>query len=178
MTEKQVTLGQAIDQIIEALRPLKPEERLTAVEAACSHLDVKIESGRPVLPTPSASLSQQPPSSQSTSPGPIVSPRLKVDIRSLKDQKQPKSARQMACVIAYYLRELAPESERRETVNSKELEKYFKQARFKLPKNIGQILPDARSGGYFETASGKGEYALNAVGYNLVAHNLPTNKGE
>lgn len=175
MTEKKMTLGQAIDQIVEALNALGPEARLTAVEAACSHLDIKIGS----LPSiTSAQLATRPPVFPVLPPVQPAQLPPAVDIRTLKNQKQPQSARQMACLVAYYLRELAPEAERRETVTTKDLEKYFKQASFKLPKTIGQILPDARAAGYFETASGKGEYTLNAVGYNLVAHNLPAKKGE
>jgi hypothetical protein len=37
---------------------------------------------------------------------------------------------------------------------------------------MAQVLIDAKASGYFESAS-RGEYKLNAVGYNLVAHNLP-----
>jgi len=96
-----------------------------------------------------------------------------MDIRTFKEQKVPTSASQMACVVAYYLQELAPDKERKDTVNIKDLEKYFKQAKFRLPKTIKQLLPDSRASGYFESAAGKGEYSLNAVGYNLVAHNLP-----
>lgn len=172
MTEKKMTLGQAIDQIVDALNSLKPETRLTAVEAACAHLDLKIGDVRGGSQARSASLSTQTPSLLTTPTPPIT------DIRTLRSQKQPKSARQMACVVAYYLRELAPESERSETVSAKELDKYYKQANFKLPKKIGQILPDAKAAGYFEAAPGIGKYVLNAVGYNLVAHNLPTTKGE
>lgn len=84
----------------------------------------------------------------------------------------------MACVVAYYLKELAPQTEQKNTVIAKDLEKYFKQAKFILPKTIQQILPDAKQSGYFESATGKGEYSLNAVGYNLVAHNLPKNKSK
>ncbi len=177
MTENKMTLGQAIDQIIDALNSLNPEARLTAVEAACSHLDVKLGSTQSVSPASPATLPTHIPATHAVPP--VASPPLKkMDIRTLKEQKQPKSAKQMACVIAYYLRELAPEAERSETVTAKGLEKYFKQANFKLPKTIGQILPDAKASGYFEAALGKGEYTLNAVGYNLVAHNLPTSKGE
>ena len=83
----------------------------------------------------------------------------------------------MACVVAYYLQELAPEAERKETTSTADLEKYFKQAGFQLPRAMEQVLRDAKSSGYFESAS-RGEYKLNAVGYNLVAHNLPKSKGE
>ncbi|MDP2862636.1 MAG: hypothetical protein Q8N95_07580 [Desulfobacterales bacterium] len=170
MTEKKLTLGQAIDQIISALDSLEPGARKTALEAASSHLGINALVNAPQHTMPQVPI---PPLQGTSAPNPLT-----IDIRTLKEQKQPKSARQMACVVAYYLRELAPESERSETVNAQDLTKYFKQAGFKLPKTIGQILPDAKVAGYFETASGKGAYALNAVGYNLVAHNLPSNKGD
>ncbi|MBW1913548.1 MAG: hypothetical protein JRI86_01295 [Deltaproteobacteria bacterium] len=177
MTEKKQTLGQAIDQIIEALDSLAPDARQTAIDAACSHLGIaKSTSVAPpqVVPQPTAALIRTP--SLHETP-PAHSPKV-MDIRTFKESKGPKSAKQMACVVAYYLAELALEGEKRATVTSKVLEKYFKQGKFKLPKTIGQLLPDAKASGYFEAAPGKGEYALNAVGYNLVAHNLPTKKGK
>lgn len=79
----------------------------------------------------------------------------------------------MACLVAYYLQEVAPEGERKDFINSADLEKYFKQANFKLPQRVQQVLPEAKSSGYFDSA-GRGEYKLNAVGYNLVAHSLPS----
>lgn len=170
MENKKITLGQAIDQIIGALESLEPDSRQTAIDAACSHLGINPPTtSQEVLskPLPGLIAAQQTPATPQNS--------MKIDIRTLKDQKQPVSAKQMACVVAYYLMELAPESELKASVNAKDLEKYFKQAKFKLPKTIQQILPDAKQSGYFDSA-GKGEYSLNAVGYNLVAHNLPKNK--
>jgi hypothetical protein len=96
-----------------------------------------------------------------------------VDIRKLKEEKQPKSAIQMACLVAYYLSEHAPESEKKTTVKIEDLEKYFKQANYKLPQKISQLLVSAKGAGYFDSP-GRGDYKLNAVGYNLVAHSMPT----
>lgn len=93
-------------------------------------------------------------------------------IRDLKEEKQPESLNQMAALIAYYLSELAPESERKDEINATDLEKYFKQASFKLPKSIQQTLPNASAAGYFD-GTGGGRYRLNPVGYNLVVHGLP-----
>ncbi|MHB8495497.1 MAG: hypothetical protein ACYC9Z_16745 [Casimicrobiaceae bacterium] len=173
MTEKKLTLGQAIDQITAALEQLDESTRVTAIQAACSHLGLVA----PLAPahTP-ATVTQQStvpasPHGQSHSEG----SGKKADIRSLKEEKQPNSARQMACVVAYYLQELAPADEKKETVSTKDIEKYFKQAGFKLPTKVEQVLVDAKRSGYFESAA-RGEYKLNAVGYNLVAHTLPSTK--
>ena len=95
-----------------------------------------------------------------------------MDIRTLKEQKKPASARQMACIVAFYLQELAPAPEKKESVNASDLDKYFKQAGFKLPGKMSQVLIDLKAAGYLDIVA-RGEYKLNAVGYNLVAHNLP-----
>jgi hypothetical protein len=95
-----------------------------------------------------------------------------LSIRDLKEQKQPESSNQMTALVAFYLSEIASESERKESITSSEVEKYFKQAGFKLPKSIQQTLPNAAAAGYFD-AEGNGRYRLNPVGYNLVAHGLP-----
>ena len=97
-------------------------------------------------------------------------------IRDLKDEKKPESSNQMAALVAYYLSEAAPESERKDAINTSDLEKYFKQAGFKLPKVLSQALPNAAAAGYFD-ASGNGLYRLNPVGYNLVVHGLPRGPG-
>jgi hypothetical protein len=94
------------------------------------------------------------------------------DIRSLKEAKDPKSAAEMAAVVAYYLAELAPPSERKASITTADLEKYFKQARYPLPKALRVTLASAASAGYFDVVA-RGQYKLNPVGYNLVAHGLP-----
>ena len=99
-----------------------------------------------------------------------------VSIRDLKEEKQPESLSQMAALAAYYLSELAPESERRDEISAADLEKYFKQAAFKLPRSPRMTPPNAAAAGYFDGA-GAGRYRLNPVGYNLVVHGLPRSQG-
>ncbi|MCZ7600867.1 MAG: hypothetical protein M5U09_28280 [Gammaproteobacteria bacterium] len=176
MAEKTQTLGQAIDQAIAALEPLAPAARKTALDAVCAHLDIpvlQVTAGgqQPAGKAPQEGDQQTGADSGAAPPAPPPTQPRK-DIRSLKAEKKPASARQMACLVAYYLQEHAPEGEKKETVSSADLEKYFKQAGFKLPQRIVQVLADAKGSGYFDSA-GRGEYKLNAVGYNLVAHNLP-----
>jgi hypothetical protein len=75
----------------------------------------------------------------------------------------------MAAIVAYYLSEITGT---KDAIGTADIEKYFKQAAFKLPKKIQQTLPNAAAAGYFE-AEGNGVYRLNPVGYNLVVHGLP-----
>src|SRR2546425_774647 len=170
MAETKASLGQAIDQIIGALEGPNQDARVTAVSAACKHLNIEMS---PVaqLRGPGASLPPQGqhPSAAATAHHGHVQHGRRVDIRFLKEEKNPDSAKQMACVVAYYLQELASENERKDTISTQDIEKYFKQAHFKLPRKIEQVLVDAKRSGYFESAA-RGEYKLNAVGYNLVVH--------
>lgn len=78
----------------------------------------------------------------------------------------------MACIVAYYLQNIVPAEERKESIAAEDVDKYFRQASYPLPKAKRQLLINAKSSGYFDSA-GRGAYKLNAVGYNLVAHSLP-----
>jgi len=128
---------------------------------------LSIGPGRVATPTPTTSLGATPSSS-----GEFRHQKSQLSIRDLKDEKQPESANQMAALVAYYLSEVANENERKDSINSSDVEKYFKQAGFKLPSKIPQTLVNAAAAGYFD-ATGSGLYQLNPVGYNLVVHGLP-----
>lgn len=172
MSDTKLTLGQAIDQIITALEALEEGARSTAITAACAHLNLKIS---PETQGHGAAAHQANLAEAAAVHHAHVYHGKKVDIRSLKEEKDPDSAKQMACVVAYYLQEVVPEAERKDTISTQDIEKYFKQAGFKLPKKVEQVLVDAKRSGYFESAA-RGEYKLNAVGYNLVVHGLPAKK--
>lgn len=176
MAENRISLGQAIDQMINALEGLDQNARLTAISAVCDHLNINTPTGiqHPgLISTPPTTI--EPTKETTMSHQSHLQHKTKVDIRALKEEKNPDSAKQMACLVAYYLQDLVPEGERKEAISTHDLEKYFKQAGFKLPKKLEQVLIDAKSSGYFESPT-RGKYKLNAVGYNLVAHGLPTKK--
>ena len=164
-TGKQKSLGQAIDELIQALEPHDDASRVTAIQAACGHLKIALSlGGRLPLPAP-------------LSPTPVGEPTAPqnlrmADIKSIRDEKQPSSASEMAALVAYYLAELAGQNERRPEVTAEDVLKYFKQAGYPLPKARAMLLPNAKNAGYFDSL-GDGKYRLNPVGYNLVAHNLP-----
>jgi hypothetical protein len=98
------------------------------------------------------------------------------DIRTLKDKKQPKSAVEMAVLAAYYVSELAQPPERKSTIGTADINKYFKQANFRLPTQPNVTLHRAKNAGYLDT-SARGEYSINPVGHNLVTHGLPRAAG-
>jgi len=98
-------------------------------------------------------------------------------IRQLRELKEPKTAIEMAALVAYYLSDLAPQNERKSTVTTKDMETYFKIASYRLPTALQQLLGNAKNAGYFDLVR-MGEYKLNAVGYNLVVHNLPRGESD
>jgi len=165
MTTEKKTLGQAIDEIVAALSALDEKARGTAIAAACAHLGLD----RPVAQQPRLTTGPAM-GPHAETPGP--KPSRAVDTRSIKEEKRPDTAMEMACLVAYYLQEQAPADERKDVVTIDDMKKYFKQAHFPFPKRIEQLLVGAKHAGYFDPAE-RGKYRLNAVGYNLAAHSLP-----
>lgn len=172
---KTKTFGQAIDEIIDALQGLDPTSRAVAIRAACEKLGIAVpqfadrEGGgaKPVVPISPSLEAPRPAAETSQDPS-----RRFQDIRTLRGEKQPTSAVEMAAVVAHYLDSVAPESERKSTVSTADLNKYFRQADFPLRKRLEQVLVDGKAAGYFDSAA-RGAYKLNPVGYNLVVHTLP-----
>jgi hypothetical protein len=95
-----------------------------------------------------------------------------IHIKDLKEQKKPRFAIEMAALVAYYLANVAPKSDRKDRITTKDIETYFKIAEFPLPEKTQFTLPNTKAAGYLD-AVGNGEYKLNPVGYNLVVHSMP-----
>jgi hypothetical protein len=170
MNNPKPTIGQAIDQILAALTALDKREQQTVLSTVCAflELDARAVPGNAGLAAsaPAAPAARNSPEALRANASRVM------DIRALKEEKRPDSARQMACIVAYYLMEHAPENEKKETVNSADIERLFKQANFKLPTKLEQLLIDCKKSGYVEVVT-RGEYKLTRVGYNLVTHAMP-----
>src|SRR5881392_4013611 len=108
-TNSPTTLGQAIDQIIEALRGLDQHARTTAVQAACDQL--KIHALSETATQSSATATKIAADNSVTE-----KQRRLTDIRALKQEKQPSSANEMAALVAFYLSEITPPEERKAEV--------------------------------------------------------------
>jgi hypothetical protein len=108
----------------------------------------------------------------------VHSPQIKqhavADIRQLKERKQPSTASEMVALTAYYLEHLAPAEQRRAYITADDIKLFFLQADFPLPKAApATTLVNAKNAGYLDSAA-RGQYRLNPVGHNLVAHKLPS----
>ena len=142
------TLGQAIDEVLQALMPLEDTARMTALRAACEHLDIRqqIADGAPVA------------TSDRDGAGAASTPKVEPlspfsDLRWLRERIRPKSSREMACLVAYYLEALVPVAERKSDVTASDMRHYFTLAGYPLPERPCHLLPNARACGSFEKSS-------------------------
>jgi hypothetical protein len=158
---------QAMRAVLGALVPLKREGRERVLDYVLNRLGMRSEAAVSVASESSYSPGLTDKSAQVTAAG-------VANIRSLKEEKAPRSANEMAALVAYYLAELAPE--RKQSINADDIKKYFLEARYELPHSTSQLLINAKNSGYLESA-GTGQYKLNSVGYNLVMHKLGGSSG-
>jgi hypothetical protein len=162
---------QAIQDVIEALESLDPDARTRVLAYVFQRLDLSLPNVTNRAPPIAAPISPSA-GGETPTPGSTIT-----DIRTLKAAKQPKSDNQMAALVAYYLRELAPTADRKQAISHEDIEKYFKQAGYPLPKRIIMTLNNAKSAGYFDSA-GSGLFNLNPVGHNLVVHGMPSSSAD
>ena len=159
----------AIKAVLQALEPLRGDVRASVLGYVLQRLQIVLApsvqtsaSGAPGALKDATASSAEPGNEQQTQP---------VHIKVLKEKKKPRSANEMAALVAYFLANLAPKTERKDRITTKDIETYFKIAEFPLTKTQF-TLPNAKGAGYLD-AVGNGAYKLNAVGHNLVVHSLP-----
>jgi hypothetical protein len=159
---------EAIKAVLTALEPLRPGVRSSVLGYVIRRLQVSVESNqgteRPLGSGSSAPLQDIEVGAGQQSPP--------THIKGLKEKKKPRSAIEMAALVAYYLANLAPPEHRKDRITTKDIETYFKIADFPLPTKTEFTLPNAKGAGYLDVV-GRGQYKLNAVGHNLVVHSMP-----
>jgi hypothetical protein len=168
MSEKDIDKEvEAIRTVSSALQPLDDLGKQRVIDYVLKRFGLMASQLKPPIQAPSIPKSAQDFLAE-TSLSKIT------HILQLKELKKPKTAIEMAALVAYFLSDLAPEpeNERKSTVTTKDMETYFKIANYRLPTALQQLLGNAKNAGYFDLVR-TGEYKLNAVGYNLVVHNLP-----
>jgi hypothetical protein len=160
----------AIRSVVSALEMLSADVRARVLRYVFDRLEIRIEES-----APHTALNPESPARTPISP-PLESrteAARQLDVRSLRDEKIPRSSTEMAALVAYYLSEVAQGEEHKDSVTSADVKRYFKQANYMLPQAINMVLPHAAAAGYFD-AVGQGRYRLNPVGYNLVVHGMPS----
>jgi hypothetical protein len=97
------------------------------------------------------------------------------DIKTFIAEKSPKGFNHFAAAVAYYHHFKAPESERKESIDYKDILEACRTTDFERPKAPKQTLINAYTAGLFDRV-GEGSFKLNSVGENLVAMGLPGNE--
>ena len=162
---------EAIKTLLKVLTPLESDARANVLDFVFRKLGIS-----PV--TSNSDTSRSGGSAEAHIETTLLAPKHLVvtqatDIRSLREEKQPKTASQMAALVAYYLKNLAPDDERRDFITPGDVTRYFNQARFELPISPPSVtLLHAKNAGFLNQLD-RGRYKLNPVGYNLVAYKLP-----
>ena len=161
---------EAIKTLLTTLEPLEPKVRKSVLDYVLRRLDISLQVGG--LTPPEGEVPSLPPGE---APSTRDKSEEELHIKDLVNEKKPRSAIEMAALVAYYLSHKAPKKERKKTITTKDIETYFKIGEFRLPTKIRFTLPNTKGAGYLD-AVGTGEYKLNPVGYNLVVHSMPKSK--
>jgi hypothetical protein len=159
----------AIQKVISALESLDGEGQSRVIAYVLQRLGVAAPGGPGSTRVDPQLLAPIP--QEAASPGPSATGVM--DIRTFTAQKQPSSANEMAAVVGYYLAEVAPLADRKAEIAGADIEKYFKQAPFRLPAAARHTLTNAKNAGYLDPGTERGTFKLNPVGHNLVAHGMP-----
>jgi hypothetical protein len=171
--EEQENGVKAITTLLEVLGPLRAETRSNVLDYVFKALGI-------TPPAPTAPQAPTPPASTPPLNPPVHPPHtpgVAMDIRTLTDQKKPKTVNQMIAIMAYYLANHAPQGERRDHIIGDDIRRYFPQANFPLPTGRPSVtLSNAKVAGYLDAIS-DGQFRLNPVGHNLVTHKLPAPEG-
>jgi hypothetical protein len=170
--DKELT---AITALVNALTDLDEEGRLRVLDYVAKRFRIGASAIKEIsgLAVPAPSTTHHP-EGRAHSSVPVSAPAT--DIRALKEEKQPSSAIQMTVLVAYYLKSVVSAPARKEAITAADIEKYFNEARYPLPKGkngLTDVLNNSRRAGYLESA-GRGAFRLNSVGFNLAAYNMPT----
>jgi hypothetical protein len=170
----EITFGRAIDTLLSALEPLDAATRGAALRAVCDKLGINIEG-------PSERAGQQErvaePQDMRREPASPAKNPASTDIRTFAQEKSPQSLTEKVALVAHYLAELAPQGDKKDSIDKEDIRRYFKQAGFPLPNRPDQTLVDGLHAGYLERVE-QGRYRLSPVGDNLVVHRLPRGQGE
>ena len=170
MAEDEVV--KAISTLMDVLTPLDKEAREHALDFVMKRLGISQSApAAPVAPRPAF----VPPETPVVPPAPNQPGQ---DIRSFAAAKEPRTMNEKVAVMAYYLAQVAPAEERRDFITPEDIKPYFIQADFELPTATGSMtLTNAKNAGYLNALE-RGQYKLNPVGHNLVAHKLPSKDGK
>lgn len=166
---------EAARQIYEAVKGLKAAQQEQALRWAAESLGLVIPiTAKPAAPQPPGALQDR----STVTPAPPAPPLGEaVDIASFVESKQPRSDVQFVAVAAYYFKFKAPADQRRATIDAALLQDAITDTHWNGVPSAKTTLNNAKAQGYLKKGAARGEFAMTAVGENLVARGLPLGQG-
>lgn len=98
-----------------------------------------------------------------------LAPQGKISASQFATQKSPSNAKQKSVVAVHYLRDVIG----LQKVSAQAVFTFFKYVRWPVPANLRNILHQAGTEGWLDTADSE-DIKLTSLGENLVDHDLPT----
>lgn len=98
-----------------------------------------------------------------------LKPSGKISAEAFAAQKMPTNAREKCVVAVYYLRDVIE----MEKVTAQAVLTYFKHLHWPVPSNLKNMLAQAGSAGWLDTADSD-DLKVTSSGENLVEHDLPS----
>jgi hypothetical protein len=157
---------EAVRAVAEALDGFDANDQERIIRWAREKLGLGIPAAmQPFVPT----IEQQPNRLNNV---PVQHNPVPVSLKVFVAAKNPKNDVQFAATVAYFHRFEAPQSERKNEINSDDLQEDCRLAGRTRLKNPGQTLQNAHKLGLLDRVS-RGTFTINSVGENLVAMTLP-----
>jgi hypothetical protein len=161
---------EAVRIVAEALVGFSPDDQERIIRWAREKLGLAPGSGNlPNAQVPqSSSPSARPPEPNATQPAAAGR-----DLKTFVNDKGPKNDVQFAAAVAYFYHYEALPQQRRSEIDPRLLQDACRLAGRKRLKNPLMTLNNAKKLGLLDSGSGRGQFAINTVGENLVAMTLP-----
>lgn len=170
MSKPQKDDFDAVKTVIEALSDFDPADQERILRWAREKLGLSLQpTGYVNAPLPGANAPAHPAASGATA----GSGENATDIKSFVHVKAPSSDVQFVAVIAYYYRFQAPMEVRKDAITADDVLEACRLTGRPRPNKVSQTMVNAHNQGLLDRAEGRGSYAINTVGENLVAITLP-----
>lgn len=171
MSKPQKDDFDAVRTVIEALTGFEAEDQERILRWAREKLGLKTQSPSPV---PAANVPVVPPTIGAAPPALAAIADNASDIKTFVQAKSPSSDVQFVAVVAYFYRFQAPLQIRKEAISAEDVLEACRLTGRQRPSKISQTMVNAHNQGLLDRAEGRGTYAINTVGENLVALTLPS----
>jgi hypothetical protein len=157
----------AVRAIVEAVKNFKTEEQQRIFRWAAEKL------GLSIWPLHTHATTAHPLVGEGRTSQTTSTPGTSMNIKTFIAEKRPRSDVQYAAAVAFYYRFEAPEAEKKDFINSDELQESTRKAGRERFGNPLQTLNNAHKLGLLDRGPERGTFLINSVGENLVAMTLP-----